>query len=199
MHLPQLSMACLSSNRPASSTLRLTLTTILGILLTTAVAAAAVPGQEIEEYQFKAAFLYNVAKFVEWPPGAFKGPNDPIVSCILGETPLDSVLEQGAKGKTVGDRKFVMRHISDVRQASGCHILFVSASERKRWRSIFEGTKNSGILTVGESDGFATEGGVINFKLDGDKIRIQVNLEAANQEGLRLSSRLLSLSQIVKG
>jgi len=188
-------MALLNSNRLTPRTLHLTLAVILGILLT----AGTTRGQGIEEYQFKAAFLYNVAKFVEWPPAAFKGSSDPIVSCILGDSPLASALEQGAKGKMVGDREFVIRRIADVRQSSGCHILFVSSSERKRWRSIFDGTRNSGMLTIGESDGFATEGGVLNFKLEGNKMLIQINLETANREGLKISSRLLSLSQIVKG
>lgn len=188
-------MALLRSNRLTPGTLRLTLAIVLGILLT----GGATRGQGIEEYQFKAAFLYNVAKFVEWPPGTFKASSDPIVGCILGDSPLANALEQGARDKVVGDRKFVMRRIPDVRQSGGCQILFVSASERKRWRSIFAGTKNSGILTIGEGDGFATEGGVINFKLEGDKIRIQINMETANREGLHISSRLLSLSHIVKG
>ena len=188
-------MALLNSNRLKRGTLRLTLAVILGILLT----GGATRGQGIEEDQFKGTFLYDVAEFVEWPAAAFKSSSGPIVSCILGESPLASALEQGANGKMVGDRAFVTRRIADVRQSSGCHILFVSSSERKRWRSIFDATRNSGILTIGESNGFATEGGVLNFKLEGNKMLIQINLETAHREGLKISSRLLSLSQIVKG
>ncbi len=188
-------MALLNSNRLKPGTLRLTVAVILGILLT----AGTTRGQGIEEYQFQAALLYDVAKFVEWPAAAFKSSSDPIVSCVLGESPLASALEQGANGKMVGDRAFVIRRIADVRQSSGCHILFVSSSERKRWRSIFDATRNSGILTIGENDGFASEGGVLNIKLEGNKMLIQINLERAEREGLKISSRLLSLSQIVKG
>lgn len=175
--------------------------TILGVTLAMVLGLPPTPGglrgQAVDEYQVKAAFLYNIAKFVEWPPGAFKSPSDPIVSCILGASPLEQALELGAGRKTIDNRGFVLRHISDARQASGCHILFVSSSERKRWRSVVAAIKSDGILTVGETEGFASEGGVVNFKLEGDRVRIQINVDAAGRERLRISSRLLNLAQIV--
>jgi hypothetical protein len=187
-------MALSSSNRCTRWGLRLALNLVLAVLIM----ASAAPGQEIDAEQFKAAFLFNVAQFVEWPPGAFKGSADPVVGCILGESSLGSLLKRAASSNLVGDRKFVVRRVSDVRQSDGCHILFVSSSERKRWRSILDGTKSRGVLTVGETEGFALQGGVVNFKREGDRIRIQINLEAAEEEKLRISSKLLSLSQIVK-
>lgn len=187
-------MALLSPRRRTATGLRLTLAIILGVPLT----AGAARGQAIDEYQFKAAFLYNLAKFVEWPPETFKNPTAPIVSCILGGGPLGGVLEHATNGNAIEDRKFVVRHISNARQASDCQILFVTSSEQRRWRSIAGDIENSSILTVGETDGFASEGGVVNFKMEGDRIRIQINVDTAERKRLRISAKLLSLSQIVK-
>jgi len=174
--------------------LRITLT---GLLLFSFLEAA-VRSQSIDEYQFKAVFLYNVAKFVEWPQGAFKTPTDPIVCCILGEGPFGRSLEQAASSRVIEGRRFLMQHITDARQAASCHILFVSSLERKRWRSIIRDLKGRSILTVGETEDFTSEGGIINFKLEGEKARIQINVDQARQDRLKISSKLLGLSQIVK-
>jgi hypothetical protein len=155
-------------------------------------------GQTTDEYQVKAAFLYNFAKFVEWPPQAFKSPTDPIAICILGEDPFGHALEDAVKGKTIEGRGFVVPRISEVRQADSCQILFVSSAERKRARAILAELRANGVLTVGETEGFAEAGGVINFKLEGGRLRLEINVDAAERAKLRLSSKLLSLAQIVK-
>ncbi|MGA2114316.1 MAG: YfiR family protein [Bryobacteraceae bacterium] len=170
----------------------------LALLLTFSLGGGAARGQEIDEYQLKAACLYNIAKFVEWPAEAFKGPADPIVVCILGGGPLGSALEPAVKGKPIGDRSVVTRGIPAMRQAGGCHIVFFSASERKRERAMLSETRPVGILTVGESASFASEGGVINFKIEGERVRIQINVDAAERAKVRISAKLLSLAQIVK-
>jgi hypothetical protein len=166
------------------------------LVLGTLVAAGA-RGQAIDEYQLKAAFLYNFAKFVTWPPESFQNSKDPIVVCILGPNPFGGALEQAVQGKVVEGRKLLVLQISDGKQASSCQILFISSSERKRWRSIIVELKSSGILTVGETEGFADQGGVVNFKLDGNRVRLEVNIDAAEEQKLRISSKLLSLAQIV--
>jgi hypothetical protein len=155
-------------------------------------------GQPIDEYRLKAACLYNFAKFVEWPAESFKGPADPIVVCILGDTPLGGALGPAVKGKPIGDRSLVIREIPAMLRAGGCQILFISSSEGKRSRAILGESRPAGILTVGETDGFASEGGVVNFKIDGGRVRIQINVDAAERAKLRISPKLLSLAQIVK-
>jgi hypothetical protein len=117
--------------------------------------------------------------------------------CVLGQDPFEGALEQAVNGKTVEGRPFLVRQVSDV-SARGCQILFVSAAERQRFRSNAGDQKASGVLTVGESQGFAADGGVMNFKLVDGKVRIEVNLAAAEQGRLRISSKLLSLADIVK-
>ena len=163
-----------------------------------ACAGAVVHAQAIDEYQLKGAFLFNFAKFVDWPAGTFKGLNDPITGCILGDSPFGRGFEQAVNGKVIESRRFVIRRASDVRQTAGCQILFVSASERKRLRAILDEIGGGGILTVGDTSGFAADGGVVNFALENGKVRIQINLDAAEHEGLRINARLLSMAEIVK-
>jgi hypothetical protein len=155
------------------------------------------PGQ-VNEYQVKAFFLYNFARYVEWPSEAFKAANAPIVICILGENPFGGALEQAVAGKVLGARPFVVRQISDIPSASSCHILFVNSSERRRFRSMSGRLKGSAVLSVGETPGFTADGGVINFKLEDGKVRFEIDVEAAGRERLRISSKLLSLAQIAK-
>jgi YfiR/HmsC-like len=173
-------------------TLRLVTVVFLSLL------AVRLPAQEVEEYQVKAAFLYNFAKFVEWPSQAFKMPKDPITVCVLGHNPFGGALEEVIHGKLIDGRPFAFRQVDDAHEASACQILFVSASESKHFRSLCGNLKPSGILIVGEEEGFAADGGVINFKLNDGRVRFQINVAAAEREQLHISSKLLSLAQIVK-
>ncbi len=152
--------------------------------------------QGIDEYRVKAAFLYNFAKFIEWPGDAFKSAADPITICVLGN-PFGDRLENTVNGKEIGGRRLMVREISDVAEAAGCHILFVSA-DKKRLAELLGRVKASPILTVGEAGHFAAAGGVIGFKLEGGKVRIEINTFAADRARLRISSKLLSLAEIVK-
>jgi hypothetical protein len=154
--------------------------------------------QTIDEYQVKAAFLYNFAKFVEWPALTFKTDQDPVRICVLGQDPFGSALGDAVGGKTVLGRPFALSDISSGGQVNDCQILFISASERKHLHSIFAELRTTGILTVGETDGFATEGGIVNFKLSGGRVHLEINVEAAGQAKLRINSSVLSLAQIVK-
>jgi hypothetical protein len=172
---------------------RLVTVAFAGMLL-----APGVDAQVIDEYQVKAAFLYNFAKFVEWPPEVFKTPRDPILICVLGHNPFGGVLEEAIRGKSIEGRAFAFRQVSGAEEASACQILFVSSSDDRRFHSLAGSLKPAGILTVGEAQGFASEGGVINFKLEDGRVRFEINVDAAEHEQLHISSKLLSLAQIVK-
>jgi hypothetical protein len=167
-----------------------------GIVLILLINVAA--GQSMDEKQLKVAFLANLAKFVEWPPNAFKNARDPILCCILGDGPFGRVLEEAASRQTIDNRRFILHHISNPTQSNGCQMLFVSEDEQKRWRSMAAQLTGRGILTVGETPEFTSEGGVVSFKLNGDKAQIQINLDGAESEKLKFSSKLLSLSKIDK-
>jgi hypothetical protein len=166
---------------------------ILGLLLATTVWA-----QKAEEYRVKAAFLFNFAKFVEWPAHAFKTSTDPIAICVVGQNLFGSALNDAVSGKTVDGRTFLVRQISGDQPTTGCQILFISSSERKRFHAILAEIKTTGVLTVGEAEDFAADGGIINFRIEAGRVCLQVNVDAADQARLRISSKLLSLAQIVK-
>jgi hypothetical protein len=170
-------------------------------LAVAALASAAVHAnaQELvtDEYQVKAAFLYNFAKFVEWPSGT-PARSSSIAICVLGQNPFGRVLEDTVSGKTVDGKTFVVRRVSDGKSAAFCQILFVSSSERAHLESMLGELRAGHVLTVGETDTFIDEGGIINLKLDNGKVQIQINVNAADQAGVRISSKLLSLAQIIR-
>ncbi|MGD1073096.1 MAG: YfiR family protein [Bryobacteraceae bacterium] len=151
-----------------------------------------------DEYRVKAAFLFNFAKFVEWPPEAFADPNEALVVCVLGEDPFGHALDELAMGKRIEGRVLAIRRISDAHLAKGCRMLFVSSSEHKRVLSVLDSLGEPGVLTVGESDSATSEGMIISFTLENGKVRFAINVAAAEREKLRLSSRLLSLATRVR-
>jgi hypothetical protein len=148
-----------------------------------------------DEYQVKALFLYNFAKFVEWPAAMRSGP---ICIGILGSDPFGDVLDRAVAGKIVNGRGFMVKRFSSEMEARQCHIVFVSVADKRRVGSIVEGLKGRGVLTVGDSHGFAESGGVINFVIMDDRVRFEVNIRAAEEAGLKLSSKLLSLAKSVR-
>jgi hypothetical protein len=153
---------------------------------------------EVGEYQVKGAFLLNFTKFVDWPSQAFKGPGDPISICILGGNPFGAGLDRAAHDTLVGNRAVSVRQVPDGQQASQCQVVFVMASERKRTRALVEALRDRNVLTVGETEGFLSSGGVINFKLEGERVRIEISAAAADRAGLHISAKLLSLAQAGK-
>lgn len=167
---------------------------VLLLLLLPGVPAAA----QIDEYQAKAIFLYKVTSFVEWPARALNGPGEPLTICVLGQTPFEEVLRSTVKNKQIEGRGFTVRQAADARQIAGCHLLFVSAGGMKRFRAMREEFNAiTGVLVMGESEGFATEGGVINFKLVDGRFRVEINLAEAKREKLVINSRLLGLAEVV--
>ena len=147
-----------------------------------------------DEYRVKAAFLFNFARFVEWPAWAFQGQNDPLAIGLLGPNRLGSLLEETVRGKTSGNRSLVVREVANAQDASKCHILFITLEDRRRVRSVLEELKGSSVLTVGEGEDFLANGGVVNFKIKDSRVRIEINPEAAERAQLRISSKLLSLA-----
>ncbi|HME07519.1 MAG TPA: YfiR family protein [Bryobacteraceae bacterium] len=163
----------------------------LAVALSRAVGADA----PAEEYHVKGAFLLNFAKFVEWPGQAFKAPGDPISICVLGGNPFTPALEQAAQLVVVEKRAVKVRQVQETQQARQCQIVFVSVSERKRTRALLEAVKGGSVLTVGESEGFIASGGVIEFRMEDSKVKIDISAEAAKRAGLHISAKLLSLAQ----
>jgi hypothetical protein len=167
-------------------------------LLAGAAPFAAGQAQSIDEYQVKAAFLYNFVKFVDWPAEEFKNPSDPIVICVLGRNPFGTLLESSVAGKHVGGRSLVVRAMQDLHEAAACQLLFIAASEKKRVSTIIDVVRTDSVLTVGESPNFTGAGGIINFKLEEGKVGLEINVYAAHRAKLQISSKLLSLARVIK-
>lgn len=149
------------------------------------------------EYQVKAVFLFNFAQFVDWPADAFPDADTPVVIGVLGDDPFGSVLDQTVRGERLGGRSFQVRRYQRVDEIKICHILFISRSEASRPEGILAGLKNQPILTVSDADGFADRGGMIRFVTDRNRIRLQINLAAAEAAHLTISSKLLRVAEII--
>jgi hypothetical protein len=153
------------------------------------------------EYLIKAGFIFNFAKFVDWPPTTFAQPDSPIVIGILGTDPFGAIIDQIVQDKKIGGRGFVVKRLkrgTDPKDLRDCKILFVGASERLHIDELVQIVRGLPILTVGETPGFAEHGGVIRFVLEDNRVRFEVNVEAARQAGLTISSRLLTLARIIQ-
>jgi hypothetical protein len=146
------------------------------------------------EYLIKAGFTYNFAKLMEWPATAFPQADSPIVIGILGIDPFGGTMDEVLKGKTVNGRGFVVKHLKWGMDVKDCNILFVSSSEVVHMDDLFRIVRGLPILTIGETPGFAQRGGIINFVLEDNKVHFEVNVEAAKQANITISSRLLSLA-----
>jgi hypothetical protein len=150
-----------------------------------------------QEYQIKAAFLYNFAKFVEWPAVAFRDAQSPLLVCVLGKDPFGEALDS-LRDKTVEGRKIQVRRIARIEDAEGCHILFVSSSEREDLSRILKAVWGKSILTVGDMKGFTQAGGIINLTMTEGKISFEINTAAAERASLKISSKLLKLGRVVR-
>jgi YfiR/HmsC-like len=149
------------------------------------------------EYQIKAAFLFNFAKFVEWPPSSFANASAPLRICVFGRDPFGEELRNITKEKTVNGHKLEIDQGIDLQVARTCHILFIASSETARLKQILESLRGTDTLTVSDIKGFVEQGGMINFVLENNRVQFEVNSKAAEQGGLKISSKLLSVAKLV--
>lgn len=148
------------------------------------------------EYLIKAAILYNFAKFASWPETVFSHPGAPLRICVLGEDPFGAALDS-LHGKQVRNRPLAISRVATVEEAPQCHILFVSASEEAQLPTILDYVGRLPILTVADMGRFANSGGIIALREVDNRSRIEINIGAAEQAGLKLSSKLLRLADMV--
>jgi hypothetical protein len=156
--------------------------------------AAFVPSKE---YQVKAAFLYNFAQFVDWPPPAFPESQTPLVIGVLGTDPFGAFLDDTVRGEKVNNHPMEIQRFGRVEEIKTCHILFISKSEAAQLEQILASLKGRNILTVSDIDGFAQGGGMIRLVTEKGKTRLKINREAAKAAGLTISSKLLKPAEIV--
>jgi len=142
----------------------------------------------------KAAYLANFPKFVEWPAKVATGAS----FCVLGQDPFGMTLDAAVAGETIHRIQLAAKRVSKAQDALDCRVLFVSSSEESHWTEIQAALKTSSILTVSDMREFARRGGIVQFVLDGNRVRFEVNLTATGTAGLTLSSELLKLAVAVR-
>jgi YfiR/HmsC-like len=167
-----------------------------GAFLTLALATVSKADSTIaREYKVKAAFIYNFAKFVEWPPQKLGGDSAPLVIGVLGPNPFGDELENALKGRQINGRGIVVRQFDDVEAAKAAHLLFVSVNDETKLRRAL---KEYGVLTIGQSESFTRNGGIITFTFEHDKLGFDINVGAAEQAGLKISAQLQKLAKSVR-
>lgn len=149
------------------------------------------------EYEIKAAFLYNFAKFVEWPPSTFTDSKQPFNICVLGADPFGHLLDDAVLGKNIAGHPVFNTRSRLLRDLPDCHIIFVSGSPRVPLSDVLNKLRGKNVLLVGESEDFAVSGGTVQFVLEGNHVRFVINLDAAERAGLKISSKLLALAVVV--
>jgi len=184
-----------AENRPGSikRVVKVVCVLLFSLLLSCGLRSAAQEAAP-SEYQIKSAFLYNFAKFVEWPVSAFATPTSPIVVGVLGNNVFGDNLEKTLSNKVLNNRPLEYKKFESVMEATNCQILFISSSEKGKLPKIFEALRGTSVLTVSETPEFIEAGGMINFTLEANKIRFQINDETAKKARLKISSKLLSLA-----
>jgi hypothetical protein len=153
--------------------------------------------EERGEYTVKLAFLYNFTKFIEWPPDAYSDPSAPLMICVVGHDPFSEALEGELRTRSVGAHPVDVRTMRTNDKLSMCQIVFVPVTESTQADRIVRGLKGCRTLTVGETEGFAVLGGIINLTVEANQVHFEVNRLAADRAGLKISSRLLSIAKIV--
>jgi hypothetical protein len=168
---------------------------VVGVGLMLGAGPTAAGAQSAPEPVLKAAFIYNFAKFAEWPADA--PPADPLTICVLGEAAIAEALDEAVKGRTVDGRKTVVVRVKP-EGFRACHVLYLAGLSPKRAQEIVDELKGAPVLTVGDREQFAQGGGIAGLFVEQGRMRFAINLEAAQRCRLRISSRLLSLAKIVK-
>ncbi len=160
--------------------------------------ANATPGvTRTPEYDLKAVFLFQFAHFVEWPAKAFSDDHSPITIGVLGDDPFGDGLDEIVANEVVGGRKLIVRRYRGLDQVDSCQILFICASEAGRMVAILSRLRGRSVLTVGDTDQFVTQNGIIGFKLSKNRLKLRINLAAADTAKLTISSKLLRQAEIV--
>jgi hypothetical protein len=174
----------------------LTALVIVGILF----GVSGLPAQKSkpQEYEVKATYLYNFARFVQWPSSSAAAKSDSFAICVLGEDPFGRALDTIVAGESIDGKAALAKRVSKPQDAVSCRVLYISSSEDSRLKEVLAALDKSGVLTVSDIPQFSRRGGMIQFVLDGNSVRFEVNLTAAESAGLTLSSELLKVAVTVR-
>lgn len=174
----------------------------LRLLLAVFVACLCLPAAAVSpdnlEYKVKAGYLFNFAKFVEWPPHTHASAQSPFVIGVLGEREPVGAIEEVLRAKSVFGRPLEIRPMDDLQARAGCHILFVLRSSKISAGEAVAAIGKDPVLLVGETESFAESGGMIEFVRQDDQFRLLLNLETVNSAGLKASAKLASVAKNVR-
>jgi len=150
------------------------------------------------EHQVKAAFLYNFANFIAWPEGALGPPGTPLRVCVVGADPFGGALDDAFRDQVVQGRHVEIGRGPTLAAVGHCHILFLPQSEAVRWPDLLKELRGAPTLTVGDGPPLVRLGGMVNFVIEAKRVRFEINRGAAEDAGLRISSKLLALARVVE-
>ncbi len=159
--------------------------------------SSALSAQKVSDQEVKAAYLYNFAKFVEWPARAFESTNAPMRLCVFSQDPLEADLRKIVEGKSIANHSVAVVAVRTTEEYRACHILFVGMAQGGQSRQILSALRGACVLTVSDTEEFARQGGIIQFVLNNDRVQFQVNHKAAEQAQLAVSSKLLRVAKAV--
>jgi len=170
----------------------------LGCLLLVGLCCLSAQAQTSKEYQLKAAFVFNFTKFVEWTPDSFSDDNAPIVIGVFANSRYTRELEKAVKYRKVNGRSVVVNEIHSIEQARGFQMLVFDTAPEAQMKETLQALKDAPVLSIGESEAFAESDGILNFVREGDNVRFEINLDAAQRTGLKISAQFLKLAKKVR-
>ena len=176
----------------------LLLRTIAVVVWLLSAGPSALGQQKPSEYQVEATYLYNFGRFVEWPAKGTTAQTGSFTICVLGKDPFGRALDATLAGETIGNQRVAARRISSPQMSADCQILFISSSEANQLNKIIEALDKTAVLTVSDIPQFSQRRGMIQFVLEENRIRFEVNLTASQRAGLTLSSELLKVATVVR-
>jgi len=153
--------------------------------------------QQVNAYQVQAAYLYNFGKFVTWPDGSPASQSETFTICVLDGDPFGDTLHSTLVGESVGGKPVVVKRIPKAEDAGACHILFIGSAQGRDLGKILIAVDHISVLTVSDMPGFSKRGGMIQFVLEGNRIRFEINLESAQKSHLVFASELLKVAEAV--
>jgi len=159
-------------------------------------AAAPVHAQDVTEVRLKGAFLFNFARFTEWPADVFHR-NSPISACVVGDRAMGDSFSETVKGKLLGGRTITVTFVAATMPLPTCHLLYVSGVADTRVTEIVSTVRDVPVLTVSDADTFTKRGGIIQIFVEGGKMKFRINAKSAKRARLQLDSRLLALAEVV--
>lgn len=167
---------------------------LAGILL-----AASLPAQRLKptENELKAVYLFNFARFTQWPSAAGRQKNGSFLICVLGQDPFGASLDAVVSGESIGGNPVVAKRISRSQDAVSCRVLYISPSEESQLKDVLNALGKASVLTVSDIPQFSRRGGMVQFVMENNRVRFEVNLANATGAGLNLSSELLKVAVTV--